>query len=185
MYGSTTNEAWVETLHKDNAKWAMLLVHLHTTANTGGVLMATFDNANNNGIRVMSASAAPERMELRVCKASNVALINVRDEDFPLNNDVFNVDSLILDEAGGADASSFGRNGTTGTEFDGAYSSPDTTNATGHLALGSVVALDDGGTSNIIPSGSAVAQFAMWQGTVPTRTAMNNLSNSVKTRYGL
>jgi hypothetical protein len=180
----TTNETWMQDLHKDSAVWsaAMWFYWPSSTEQTlfgdVGVLtptgvqafidtIATGPGHGNDG----PGTGVPN---LRVGNAAGVALLTANTNGrFTAGR--WNFFGLRLNESAGTGA--FVCNGMEDT-FTSTYSSPAAGNAGSTFQLGGV----DGGTA--LPSGSRMAFVAIWQGTALTTAQLNSIYKGSVGRFG-
>lgn len=170
----TTNETWMQNIHKDNAKvaWAGW-VYL------AGGLQTIFGNLNNNlagGTGIAFYPRADGTVRCRVRNGSGNALEITTTGTHPTGAWCFL--SGRIDEAVGAGGAALGINATFET-FTSTYSSPSSGNASINLTIGSC------GTNEPIENGGRMAEFAMWEGTIPSQSDLTAIFNATKGRFGL
>jgi hypothetical protein len=176
-----SNPAWVNNLHKDNAKWTAFVAAYPTN---GGL------DSDDQVVGTHGGEAAGIGIGWVFRKNELTMRVSTRDgggnpaemEDesaLTWNADAWNIAGVAVDEGGGASASAHLVNGSTET-FNGAATAPTASNATYTIEIGRA-----GGPSGfIMDNGSRMACFAMWSDALST-TNMLAIRNKLKGRFGI
>ena len=175
-YDSAT-EAWMENLHKDNAKFTFFTwVHVPATTVAHGLCGTEDGNGANpgawwdiNGTEQMQFAAR------RTAGASNISVI----DSTVIPSGVWVCLALSVDEAVGANGGLFFVSGTT-TTFTSTYTTPDTAAAQGRLYIGSL------GASNFpMENTCRMGMFAVWESVALTKPQLLALYQSTRGRFGV
>lgn len=124
----SANEAWMNGLHKNNAKWTLEAWIYFGNVATDQDLMGATSGFSTEGIRFqVNTSAHPQ---IIVSNASGSAWgLNTNDASITITQSAWHQLALSFDEGGGASGSFFVYDGAQGTAFDGSVSSPSASNA--------------------------------------------------------
>lgn len=179
VYGAT-NPAWVNTLHKDGAKFAILAAHYKPTGASFANLFNTGGNSNNNGIR-FAYNWSANKLAIQVFKTTSTAVFS-NNVGPVVPDDTWSIDALLIDEAAGGSASGFRSVGSSAVDFDGTYSSPGTGAAVGTASIGTAYESE---IEDALSANCRIGAFAIWQGTVPSKSDLDNISDDLKGRFGL
>ncbi len=173
----TTNEAWMQTLHKDAAVFSLVIMVYGTVA---GRIWGTTGNALGAGVELGVLSAAAPR--LVGYNASGVT-IDKTATTIP-GAGVWNMIGLSVNENGG-NVSFHYLNGaynqvSASNTFDASYASPATGNANFTMEIGAC-----GNGQTPVASGTRIATVAIWQGTALSKANFDTIWAAHKTRFGL
>lgn len=171
----TTNETWMNNLHKAAAKYSMLCVAYVPNLTVSQYMFAT-RGASGAGMTNNIVRGSTGKMLAYVSNSGNRSVI-LKDSTLALNNTAWNVTGVVVDES--AATGRFFVNGTNET-FTSTYSSPDTGSAAAVAAIAST-----GGGATKSPSGSRIACLAVWEGVALTSTNLTDIHNAIKGRFGL
>ena len=170
----TTNETWMENLHKNNAIYTVFCVQYIVSLTTSHFILGT-RGSTGTGVTFNTLRGTTSSPLVFVANGGSTVLI--ADSTLDCNNNAWNVVGISVNE--GTASGVFLLNGSTET-FNSTYSSPSTGNAATTMCLGST----GGGASNS-PNGSRIACLAVWEGTQLTTTNLTNIYNAIKGRFGL
>lgn len=147
----TTNEAWMQTLHKDNAVFTFVMwIYLGSVASSCR-LMGTRGGSSTIGV-TMSMSATGQLSftasngSVNICSADSVATISAT---------TWHMLAVSLTESDAATGLKLFLDNTIET-FSGTYASPSASNASFTFQIGA------NNASNFVPSGTRIAEVAMW-----------------------
>ena len=169
----TTNEAWMQTLHKNNAVYSAVVMYYRPTAGqrhfgtSGGTTGMTYAATGN--ITVLNATAT---------------VLSVTGDITPANNSWF-FNGVSLTEATGVGGGFLYSNGVynqvSGSDtFDSTYTSPAAGNASFTMELSA-----EGNGVNKAQSGTLVSCIAIWSGTAISKANMDTLWASMRGRFRL
>ena len=169
----TTNETWMQNLHKNNAVFSCIEIGYSTS----GSPTLWGDSAGTTGIR---------RDTYRTMVVNNAtATVNSKTGDTTDNENAWNLSGLSLTEATGAGGGFFYLNGaynqvSASDTFDSTYSSPAAGNASHTFQIGAT-----GNASTPSGIGSRISCVAIWGGTAISKANMDTLWASMRGRFGL
>lgn len=172
----TTNETWMENLHKDNAVGTL----------AGWVYYVS--NASNQHIAATSGAAGSTiGMQFRIQSNSALSFIvadsgivfQTAQSNATLTNGAWNFFALSIDESVGAGGALFQTNGTQNTQTS-TYTSPSASAATYAMHL---CVLGDGSNFKFA-SGSRMAQFMGWSRAL-TAAELSDIYTKTRTRFGV
>ncbi len=172
----TTNETWMQNLHKNNAIFSFAgWVYL-----TGdSTLFGTSNTLSGSAKQGMLIDVSGNDLTCVVFNATAATwLSNPAFTELSYNTWAF-VGGSYTESTGAGTLQVFGTQRT----ISNTYTSPTASNMGGNATIFSSGSLD--GASISPPSGSRIAMWAMWGGTAIGATALNNIYNSTKTRFGL
>lgn len=178
----TTNAAWMETLHKDNAIFSVI-VALHSVADGEAILGDNANDLSSVGLQINGANGGGIKPRLIVSNGTGVAALDVA-ADNAISFSSWSIVGLSINGAGGS-VSFFYQNGnynpvSAGNTFDAAYLLP---SAAGAAAVMQIAAAGAGAA--LVNAAARVAFFGMWQGTALTKANFDSLYASLKPRFGL
>ncbi len=168
----TTNETWMDDMHKNNAVWSCFLVVQPSAAATLHRWFATRAAGPSSGVNMNFTVG--NKWFLNVQNGGSIVL-NLTSTASTTTG--WNIVGFSITEATPAEAMLI--NGTTET-FSSAYSSPSAAAAGATMTLD---ALGGGGSPN--PSGNRIACMAFWGGTALTTTNLTDIYDQIKGRFGL
>jgi len=172
----TTNETWMENLHKSGAQFTVLM-WVYPTATDNRFLYATC-RATTAEIGILIR--LNNRLELRVFNGIGGT---VRSADSTAGLVVTNTWQLIgvsLDSGDASTGCKLFSNGTTET-FSGAYGSPSASSASYTTKIGA----NGAGTGAWMANDSRLAVVACWDGVALTQAQMGNVFTATRGRFGV
>lgn len=169
----TTNEAWMQTLHKNNAVFSCVTIGYKST---GGPTQFG-DHGNTTGIDFNSSRA----IQVENATVDVLSLAG----DTVTSNATWNFAGISLTEATGAGGGFLYLNGgynqvSASNTFDSTYASPAAGNASFTMQIGA-----KGNAVGISASGGRMSCIAIWSGTAITKANMDTLWVSMRGRFGL
>ena len=169
----TTNETWMQNLHKDSAVLSFAAwVYFGSVGSTQGIF-GTVGATTNTGFRI-SASSSPA-LALRVANAGATVLNT--ETSFLLSATTWTFVAISFDEA----AQVLIMRVAGGSEVDTqSYSSPASGNATFTAQIGSA-----GNAANRLSANSRIGMVAMWEGTALTEWQLEQIYNKTRRRFGV
>jgi len=168
----TSNETWMENLHKNNAVFSFVVAFYKPASNSLIRIFSTNSATNAVGIRILTTNVGNVTLVV-----SNGATTQIFVNLTSASPSGWNVLALSYTESSGSWSAIL--NGTTysGTQT---YTSPSASASTQTAKIGTV-----NGTSSINSSGTLYACHAMWEGTALTSTNLTDLYDGIKGRFGL
>ena len=172
----TTNETWMQNIHKDNAIYTFIaFYYLASSTASQGFAGTSANDPNNIGFRYI-VNDTPAGL-IVIDDGSGVSALS---QILPTATEgAWNMHGVSIDEAGGV--VSFGYvNGVDGSAFDAAYTTPSASSATYTFQVGAT-----GNNANLIESGGRFGIFMAWSGTALTAANMDSLWTNLRGRYGI
>ena len=179
----STNESWMNDMHKDNAAWTMC-IWMYRTTDSDNAFACTSSAHPNAGINWYQDGAVPGNTNLSVTTGSGYALGQTTRSAAGMSLDEWQLISLSLNEApgsGGVILQVDDAGGTTSNTFDSTYSSPSTGAGTQQFQLGAFYS----GPSVRMKSGGRFGGFFVWGGTALSSANITAVFNATKARWGL
>lgn len=176
----TTNETWMQDIHKDGAIYSILCCYYPITS---GSICGT---AGSSGTAIGFKFRVPSGdLLIDVQNGSGNASSASSTDGAVITNSAWNIGGLSYNEPAGSGGSFYYANGSyaqsdASDTFDGTYSSPSSSNAANTFAIGC-----SGGTGDRLTSGSRMAWFAVWAGTALSKANFDTLYAALKGRVGL
>ena len=171
----SANEAWMETLHKDNAIFSFCCwISLGTAAATQ-VFWATNSTTSDVGcLYRTTASGFP----LFLVGTASPSIIDTSALGPPTDG-TWAFLGMSIDESIGASGAFHYFNGSVET-WTSTFNGPSASSALGPLRSGATV-----GAGSRLTSGSRLAQFAMWQGAKLSTADFDAIYAATRTRFGV
>jgi hypothetical protein len=172
----TTNETWMQNLHKNNAAWTWCAWVRITNTATVRSFFGSNGGAQTTGTGVHIVANASENLSVR-CVNSN-SLVLQADSTLAIPTAQWTFAGISFNEAAGAGGSFFYCDGT-GETFDGTYSSPSSGNASQTFEIGA-----RGNGNGPLASGERMAGFMMWDAAL-SQANLTAIYNATRSRYGV
>lgn len=170
----TTNETWMENLHKDNAAFTLMAwVYISSFPGTVG-LFGNNASANTGICWVMNTSA---QLGLVVTNGAGNALIQSSTHANATN--AWLCVGISVNEAVGAGGIRYFSNGVRDTDTS-TYTSP----SSGSASFTTQIASRGNGNGRV-PNGSRMAQFMAWEGKALTTAEMTAVYQATRNRFGV
>lgn len=179
----TTNEAWMQTIHKNNAIFSvcMWVRSKAQAASDAQVWIATCDTTGTGFQFYILGSDSGAN-----AGAPNFAVFDAGDvvtgegsEGLLVTDDTWTFVGFAINE--GADSARWQVNGSAAEESTTVvYSSPSTSSASDTMAIG-----HDTNSTFTVDSGSHIAQLAMWEGTALTAPNLDAIFQATRGRFGV
>lgn len=177
----TTNEVWMQNLHKDNA--AFTCIYIMYAAGTNPAAFGTSDGtvATNIGVSFYVASTSPPK--IYVANGTGGAALEVNGDTTPAAN-AYHMVGVSLNEATGAGGGFLYTDGaynqvSASDTFNSAYSSPSASSATYKM---NVAALGNGGTP--LSANERLGAIAIWSSAL-TKANLDSIFALQRARYGI
>jgi hypothetical protein len=171
----TSNETWMENLHKDNAKFTVA-TWWYVIDVPGGSANCLFSTHNGNSL--LGVDVRLSASEVFSVVSGNGSVGTTISADHAGNIGAWNFFAVSIDEAAGATGAVFCTNGAISTK-DATYTSPSASASTQAFTIGR-----RNGTSFILLDGSRIGMLLVWEGTVLSAGALGALYQATKPRYG-
>ncbi len=173
----TTNEAWMENLHKDNAALSFFVAVYPQTVSSSHRLFSTHVSDVLIGVDFSVANVSGAKFRFRVGNGSSNPLSISTSGTISTAN--WNILQGSINEATGAGGAILKIGSATAESFSSTYSSP----SSGASAGSSIGAAPDG--TRPLTASSRLACLAIWEGTALTSTNLTDLYDAIKGRFGL
>lgn len=176
----TTNEAWMQTLHKNNAVFTVSFWGYYPSGGVGSATargpLGTLGGGSNTGMSWFNGSTDKFSVTVR---NSGADCLSTPSTAMVPDKGTWGMYSVTLAEALGAAGGAQYKNGALVETFDATYASPSTGNATGVMQIGA------GGSSvAYFPSGMRLGQFCVWTRAL-TADELYALFQATRDRYGV
>lgn len=171
----TTNETWMENLHKDNAIFTfMAWVYIGAQGSSQGL----FGNnaATNTNIGIVWQVASSNVQALTVTNGTAASMLQTSSTTVPAGS--WLCLGASLNEATGAGGIIWFQNGVTNTDTS-TYTSPSASGATFTSAIGS-----RGNANGILTNNSRMAMFMAWEAAL-SLSQMTAFYNATRGRFGI
>jgi hypothetical protein len=178
MRYDTTNETWMQNLHKDNAIFTLVSwVYMPSFGGSFGVFGTRGAAAGNTGTSFTYAGSA---LQIGIQNAGTSVLLNTRSGGASTNTWTFS--AVSLNEATGANGCIIQVNGSQEL-FTSTYASP----AAGNASFTAEISARGNGNSPLsnISNGARMAAFMAWEGTALTSAQLNALFTATRGRFGV
>jgi hypothetical protein len=171
----TTNETWMQNLHKDSALFTIVTWWYRASTDTSSIMGTNGGGANvGTGFHLIHNSGPV----LLRCLNATAAALDVTLSTVTVPATTWAMLALSINEAAGAAGGTWFCNGASET-FNAAYSSPASGNASQTLQIGA-----RGGGNNPAVSGSRCASFLAWEGRALTIGEIQALFQATRGRFG-
>lgn len=174
----TTNETWMQNLHKDNAIFTAVAWFYCAAVN--GSIFGTSQAVDTNVGTDFIIGGAATSLILGVRKGSTGSALAILSTDISLGTlttSAWSMCSISVDE--GATTGLMGINGNFAT-FTSTYTSPSASNATSTMQIGAA-----GGGQRILPNNSRLASLMMWEGRALSQGELQALFQATRVRFGV
>ncbi len=168
----TTNETWMNNLHKDNAIYTLFFVFDYVASNNQALFST---RGSNQGINFRRNGAN----QLAIDVFNNSSVGNLTAVSTATTNTGWNIGAVSINETAGTGV--FMLNGSTETftsTYTGTVSTSNVTSTTKIATRATAAALT-------AVNGSKMACFSAWEGTALTATNLTDIYNGIKGRFGL
>lgn len=177
----TTNEAWMENLHKDNAIFTIVCFYYQPGGGGEIEILGTHGgSAADIGIGLESQAT----VNLSIGDGSGAFALDVTG-DTAVADDAWHMVGVSLNEATGAGGGFLYLDGaynqvSASDTFNSAYATPSSSNADFTMELGT-----EGNGATPSSSGSRLACIAIWEGTALSKANMDAIWVAMRGRFGL
>jgi hypothetical protein len=172
----TTNETWMQNIHKDSALFTIVTWWYRASTDTSSIMGTNGGAANvGTGFHLLHGSGSV----LVRCINSTVAALDVTLSTVTVPATAWAMLALSINEAAGASGSTWFCNGASET-FNATYSSPASGNASQTLQIGA-----RGGGNNPAASGARCASFMAWEGRALSIGEIQALFQATRGRFGV
>lgn len=174
----TTNETWMQNLHKNNAIFTAV-AWFYCAAVNGSIFGNDQSLETNIGTDFIIGAGATS-LVLGVRKGSTGNALAVLSTDLglgTLTTSVWSMCSISVDE--GAATGLMGINGSFAS-FTSTYTSPSASNATNTMQIGA-----NGNGQRILPNNSRLASLMMWEGRALSQGELQALFQATRVRFGV
>jgi hypothetical protein len=172
---STTNEDWMNRLHKNNATFTLICWIYLKDSTVNQHLFIDFDNVDTDVGMQVSIAFEQNQIGFFVANSGTVYTNGSSSEGLFLTEDAWNFVGISVDEAGGSLL--WHVNGSGGSESV-TYTNPSTSNASDTVTI-------SGDESIFLTSGTRIAQYAIWEGVALTAGNMVEIFQATRGRFGI
>lgn len=174
----TTNETWMQNLHKNNAIFSGLAIWYNATNSTQTFFGDTGSVSAGTGVSILN-----NNQTLLVRSAGSV--VNTTQVAASAGNNSWHFSGISLTEATGSGGGFFyldgGYNQVSGSDtWDSTYTSPSAGSASQTMEIAA-----RGGGNTPASSGSKLSALAIWGGTAISKANMDTLYAAMRGRFGL
>lgn len=171
----TSNETWMEALHKDSAVFSFVFWTYVKTPATQAALFGTARVGADTGVNCRYDNASPPRLTLSVTNAASAVYSLAPAIDLVV--DAWNFISVSINEPANTSAVNINGSASAGTAT---YSSP----AAGAASYAMNIAA--GGNNNIkFASGARLASVAFWQGTALSAANLASIYQNTRAKFAV
>lgn len=170
----TTNETWMQNIHKDNAKYTILAWVLPVFG-SNHVVLGNNGGAVGSGVGFHFGFQSDDKLFMRVANGGAGALGGT--STIGGNNGAWNFIGVSVDE--GVTTGTYQINGTQ-QSFTSTYTSPSAGSASFTTEVGA-----RGNGSTPMPNGSRIAMEAVWEGVTLSTTQMTSVFTATRARFGI
>lgn len=168
----SANETWMENLHKANAAFTMAVWYNPSSTSATASLVKTRQTGSTIGIDFQLINSG-NRPQLVVGNGSSSGVFSPVSVGGTVTAGAWNFFAVSVDLPGNVQV--IQRNDTQATGA-AAYTSPSASSAAAVMAMG---------INNPFPSGSRMAEVAMWEGSALTASQLTSLHNATRGRFGV
>lgn len=165
----TTNETWMQNIHKNNANFTLFAVVRGTTAGVSGTLAS---DGTGTGFKWTWARTGTQILTVQ---NAGVGVLSATKASADVGGQ-WSLVAVSLNEATGAGGGFFYHDGSASSTFDSTYSSPAAGNATSTMNVGA----SGGGAGGFL---TGLACFAAWS-TALTSANLDALYAQIRARFG-
>lgn len=182
----TTNETWMNNLHKNNAKFTLICMHWRPGGSNTQGIAGTHDAIETDVGFGWDISGTSGFQRVTINKGETGAALSQITSVTSFTGNRWDMAALVIDEAAGAGGSFFYRNGDfdqvsgPSDTFDGTYTSPSDGSATHTMEIMAM-----GNKKNIWKFPGRAAWFAAWEGVVLSKTNLDDIWTNVRGRFGI
>lgn len=174
----TTNETWMQNLHKNNAKFSMAAWVYITDLSVTSCLFGTDNNfASNVGMLVSANGGADGDIGLLVSNGGGAFALDVDTSAGLMSSGQWTFCGVAYDEATGS--LTFQVQGTQEVK-SATYTSPSASSATYTLRVG-----DGGNGDRPMRSGSRIANMTIWEGVTLAAADLTAIFQATRTKFGV
>lgn len=172
----TTNETWMQNLHKSSALFSVVFA-VNLTDTTGFALLGTNANSSSNvGISIQT-SGISGNWQIEVANGSGTLARSASGADTAPKLNAWSFGGLSVDEAADVYLMTSGASVTTGSI---SYTSPSAANATATMNIAA-----RGNGSDPMDNGSRIGMLAIWEGRTLSLSELQNIYGAVRWRYAM
>jgi len=179
----TSNETFMENLHKNGANFTIMALHYSATNNTLFSFMGALPGlSNDDGIAFLTNNSGNSKPRFKVANGTGAALDVSADTG---GSTGWHFTAVTIDEATGAGGGFFYQDGaylqvSSSNTFDCTYSSPSAAVTDYTYCIGST-----GNGSNLAPNGDRLIAWAVVEGGNMTKANLDTIYAAVGPRVGI
>lgn len=175
---TTTNPTWALNLHKDNAKFTILIAFKYKVTGAIQRLIGTV-GTNTGSVGMTLLVSATGALSLIIGKGGSSTALVAPTQAMPVS-DSYAIVAVTLDEAAGGTASFSFVNGTFSSGFDGTYTTPATVAANNTMEL-----MSGGNAAAPVINGTEFFGLAVVEGAIFSQAELTTIYNELGQRLGL
>ena len=161
----TTNETWMENIHKDNAKYTFV-AWLYAVTGSNNIIIGNNGGAAGSGTGFHFGTPSTNNVTMRVANAVGTAAL-LKDSVATVTNAAWNFIAASVDEA---TATGYFQCNATQETFSSTYTTPTAGAASFTAEIGA-----RGNGNSMMPSGARGALVAAWEGVTLTQAQINSI----------
>jgi hypothetical protein len=180
----TTNETWMQNLHKNNAAFTLFaVVWIGTGSTAQGIFGNCRGSTGNVGVEFLVNTS--DQLLFQCMKGGAPAARAATANGTALTTGAWHAIAISINEATGAGGGFFWADGSyaqvsSADTFDATYTTPSSSNATFTSEIGS-----RGDALQPLTANSRVAAFAAWEGTALSKANLDTLFALLRSRWSL
>lgn len=178
----SSNEAWMNRLHQNDALWtACCWVYLGTAGDYNALMGTNFDDTNARGVswEATTVTAKPRFLVTNGTGGGSGVELNVASTTLTPSATTWQFHSISVDEAAGT--VTFGLDGTYDVKSSQFFSVGGS--ATYTMAIAATAGVSAG--SRMLQNGGRMVAFGMWEGGTISQANLTAIRNATKGRFGL
>jgi hypothetical protein len=180
----TTNETWMQNLHKNNAAFTLFaVVWIGTGSTAQGIFGNCRGSTSNIGIELLVNTS--NQLAFQCMKGGSPASLTATADGTALTTGAFHAVAVSINEAAGAGGGFFWIDGaysqvSAADTFNATYTTPSASSATFTSEIGA-----RGDALQPLTANSRVPAFAAWEGTALSKANLDTLFALLRSRWGL
>lgn len=167
----STNETWMQNIHKDNAKYTFV-AWIYAVTGVNNIVAGNNGGTSGTGTGFHFGTPSTNNVTMRAANGVGSEALN-KNSVATVTNGAWNFIAASVDEATGTGY--FQCNGTQET-FSSTYNTPSSGNASFTTEIGA-----RGNGNSPMPSGSRIAMVAVWEGVFLSQAQINSIYTAIVT----
>lgn len=173
----TTNETWMQNIHKDNARYTFISWIYPITGVNNMIIGNNGGTSGSGGIGFQFGTPSTDNVTMRI--GSNVAPLTVMNKNSvtTVSNAAWHFIAASVDEATGT---GYFQKNTVQETFVSTYNTPSAGSATYTTEVGA-----RGNANSPMPNGSRVASLAAWEGVFLSQAQIDSIFQATRGTFGV